>query len=70
MTLSAAKQDIFDKLQEDELDMVSNYAASLIRNRTSHTDAYYKFMEAREKMLQKNPMSDEEIDKEIHTGVK
>lgn len=69
MTLSAAKRDIFEKLQEDELDMVSNYAASLIRNRTSHTDAYYKFMEARKKMLRKNPMTDEEIDREIHAGV-
>lgn len=48
--------------------MVSSFASSLIRNRTEHTDGYYKFIEMRKRMLQKNQMTDEEIDAEIHAG--
>ena len=60
--ISTKEMNIFENLQQDELDMVSSYAASLIRNRTPHTDAYYKFQEARKRMLEKNAMSDNEID--------
>ncbi|MBO4907776.1 MAG: hypothetical protein J5476_00705 [Lachnospiraceae bacterium] len=66
MAITAQQMTVFNNLEQDELDMVSNFASSLIRNRTSHTDAYYKFQEARKRMLKKNPMSEEEIDKEIH----
>lgn len=69
MAVTAREQSIFDQLQEDELSMVSNYAASLIRNRTEHTGAYYRFQEAREKMLKKNPMTDAQIDDIIHRRV-
>lgn len=67
MAVTAKEQNIFDQLRAEELSMVSNYAASLIRNRTEHTDAYYRFQEARERMLKKNPMTDEEIDAVIHS---
>lgn len=59
---------IFEELQQDELSMVTNYAASLIRNRVPHTKAYYDFQQARKRMLAKNPMSDEDIDRIIHEG--
>ena len=66
MAVTAQEMRIFDNLQQDELEMVSNYAASLIRNRVKHTDDYYKFQETRRRMLAKNPMSDEKIDEIIH----
>lgn len=66
MSLLAQEMGIFENLQKDELEMVSSYAASLVRNRVAHSDAYYQFQEARERMLNKNPMSDDEIDKLIH----
>ena len=68
MAVTAREQKIFDQLQADELSMVSSFASSLIRNRTEHTDGYYKFIEMRKRMLQKNQMTDEEIDAEIHAG--
>mgnify|MGYP007070249124 CR=1 FL=1 len=66
MALTAKEQNIFDQLRADELSLVSSFASSLIRNRTDHTDAYYTFQKARQRMLGKNPMSDDNIDKEIH----
>ena len=68
MAIPAKSLDIFEKLQSEELDMVSNYAASLIRNRGPHTKAYNEFMNARRRMLKKNMMSDDEIDVVIHEG--
>ena len=68
MAITAQQMTVFNNLEQDELDMVSSFASSLIRNRVSHTDAYYKFQEARNRMLKKNPMSDEDIDSEIHKG--
>ena len=59
--------NLFKKLKADEYELVASYASSLIRNRVSgHTEAYYKFQEMRNRMLKKNPMSDEEIDRIIH----
>jgi hypothetical protein len=59
--------NLFKSLKADEYELVASYAASLIRNRVSeHTEAYYKFKEMRNRMLNKNPMSDEEIDRIIH----
>lgn len=66
MAIPAENMVIFEKLEREELDMVSNYASSLIRNRTPHTKAYNNFIKARERMLKKNQMSDEEIDTIIH----
>ena len=68
MAIPSKNLDIFEKLQSEELDMVSNYAASLIRNRVPHTKAYNDFMSARKRMLKKNTMTDEEIDAVIHEG--
>lgn len=70
MAITAREQSLFDQLQADELSMVSNYAASLIRNRTEHTEAYYQFQKAREKMLKENPMTDAQIDDILHQRVK
>ena len=66
MAITAQQMSVFNNLQQDELDMVSSFASSLIRNRADHTDAYYRFHESRRRMLKKNCMTDEEIDKEIH----
>lgn len=66
MAMTAKEKGIFDQLQTDELALVSNFASSLIRNRTEHTEAYYRFQQARERMLEKNSMSDDEIDAIIH----
>ena len=66
MVIPAENMVIFEKLQSDELDMVSNYASSLIRNRVPHTKAYDEFVQARKRMLAKNTMTDEEIDAVIH----
>ena len=68
MAITAQQINMFNSLKQDELDMVASFASSLIRNRASHTDAYNKFQEARQRMLKKNSMSDEEIDSEIHQG--
>ena len=58
---------VFDKLDMDEYMLVASYASSLIRNRHSeNSEASCKFQEIREKMLKKNPMSDEEIDRQAH----
>ena len=65
MGIPVKNLEIFEELQQDELDMVSNYAKSLIRNRVPHTTSYYKFQEARKRMLAKNPMTDEDIDRTI-----
>ena len=70
MAIPAKTLDIFEELQSEELDMVSNYASSLIRNRAPHTKAYNDFMEARKRMLEKNKMTDEEIDVVIQEGRK
>ena len=64
--MTARDMTIFEKLDNDEWTMVSSYASSLIRNRSENTEAYEWFQAARERMLKKNPMSDEEIDAEIH----
>ena len=66
-TMAQAKM-IFDQLDETELSMVSNFASSLIRNRSEHTDAYHRFRAFREEMLKKNPMTIDEIDSIIHNG--
>ena len=66
LSVTVKDMSIFNQLNEDELIMVSNYASSLIRNRGEHTDAYDWFQSARERILNKNPMSDEEITKEIY----
>lgn len=68
MATTAQAKKIFDQLDEMELSMVSNYASSLIRNRTEHTEAYHRFRAFREEMLKKNPMTVEEIDQIIHNG--
>lgn len=68
MAIPAKNLDIFEKLQSEELDMVSNYASSLIRNRVPHTKAYNDFMNARKRMMKKNTMTDEEIEAVIHEG--
>ena len=69
MAITTKERNIFDSLQSDELILVSNYASSLIRNRRPHTEAHEKFIQFRERMLKKNPMSSEEIDKIIHEEV-
>ena len=66
MVTAARDMKTFEQLENEEFAMVSNYASSLIRNRGEHTEAFHWFQEARERMLSKNPMSDEEIDREIH----
>ena len=62
---------LFKELKVDEYELVASYAASLIKNRVpGHTEAYYKFKEMREGILKGNPLSnlsDEEIDKMIHS---
>lgn len=70
MAIPAKNMDIFEKLQSEELDMVSNYASSLIRNRVPHTQAYTQFINARNRMMKKNTMTDEEIDAVIHEDIK
>ncbi len=67
MGIPAKNMTIFENLKQDELEMVSNYASSLIRNRVPHTEAYDRFQEARARMLKKNAMSDEDIDRIIHS---
>lgn len=57
---------VFEKPDNDEWTMVSGGALSSITNRSENTEAYEWFQAARERMLKKNPMSDEEIDAEIH----
>lgn len=69
MAIPAENMMIFEKLQSEELDMVSNYASSLIRNRVPHTKAYNEFMKARNRMLKKNPMTDDDIDTVIHKDI-
>ena len=66
MSVTARDMTIFEELDNEEWSMVSSYASSLIRNRGENTEAYEWFQAARERMLKKNPMSDEEIDVEIH----
>lgn len=68
MAASTQVKTIFDQLDEAELSMVSSFASSLIRNRGDHTEAYHKFQAFRKEMLEKNPMSADEIDKIIHDG--
>ena len=68
MATMAQARMIFEQLDETELSLVSNYASSLIRNRSEHTDAYHRFQEFREEMLKKNPMTADEIDSFIHGG--
>lgn len=66
MAISTKEMSIFENLKQDELVLVSSYAASIIKNRTPHTDAYYNFMNARNRMINKNPMSSDDIDRIIH----
>ena len=60
MAIATRDMSIFYDLKQGELDMVSNYAASLIRNRVQHIEDYYKFQKMRDRMLAKKTMSDEE----------
>ena len=61
MAIPAKDMNVFENLKADELILVTNYASSLIRNRAPHTDAYYKFQEARARMQKKNPMTSDRI---------
>ena len=69
MVIPAGYMDVLEELKSEELDMVLNYASSLIRNRVPHTKAYDEFMRARNRMLAMNMMTDEEIDMAIHEGM-
>ena len=53
MAIATRDMSIFYDLKQDELDMVPNYAASLIRNRVQHIEDYYKFQKIRDRMLAK-----------------
>ena len=68
MATMAQSKAIFEQLDETELHLVSNYASSLIRNRSEHSEAYHRFQAFREEMLKKNPMTADEIDSSIHGG--
>ena len=53
MGIPVKNLEIFEELQQDELDMVSNYAKSLIRNRVPHTTSYLSFRRLVKECLQR-----------------
>ena len=67
MSTDAEGLSVFDKLDNSEKEMVISFASSLIRNRQEHRSDYQRFQEIRNKMVKKNPMSMEEIDRIIHS---
>ena len=66
MDIGITKDNVLNQLDDDERDLVINFAMFLIKNRNAHTGAYYRFNEIRERMVQENPMTMDEIDRIIH----
>ena len=68
MAIAADELQVLEKLDRSEMEMVMSFASSLVKNRQGHSEDYHRFQEIRKKMIERNPMSMEEIDKIIHSN--